>query len=414
MKSLGSLATESISLDQLKIYQLEKLKNILAIAYQNVSFYKKSFDDASFNPSFIKSLEDLNKVPMLTKKDLQENPIQSFLAVPKNQILRWHCSSGTTGQPVLSGYTSHDLDVWRAIMARALSSAGVRADDILINTHGYGLFTGGLGVHYGAEKLGCTIIPTSTGRTSLQVQLLKQMQATVLVGTPSYMLRIAHEIERQKINVNRDLNLRICICGAEPWSEARRREIEQRLNVVAFDLYGLTEVMGPGVASEHADQKGSLVVWEDHFYPEIIDGQLVITTLTREGMPIVRFKTGDITEFCNSSPFAFRSIRRIQSRTDEMIKIRGVSFYPSQIEELLSSHSQFSGFYKIVLSTVDHLDQVCVYIESDFSQNFALDLERIFWAKIGIKIKVNLCAPGSLESNRSKVTRLQDLRSFEK
>jgi len=413
MKALGPLATEGIGLDQLKIYQLEKLKKILEIAYLNVNFYKKSFDNASFNPTFIKSLEDLNKVPFLTKNDLRENPIQSFLATPVKQILRWHCSSGTTGQPILSGYTANDLDVWRIVMARALSSAGVRTDDVLINTHGYGLFTGGLGVHYGAEKLGCTIIPTSTGRTELQVQLLKQMQATVLVGTPSYILRIAQEIDKQKINVN-DLKLRICICGAEPWSEERRREIEQKLNVVALDLYGLTEVMGPGVASEHAYQKGSLVVWEDHFYPEIIDGQLVITTLTREGMPIIRFKTGDLTEFCNSSPLAFRSIRRIHSRNDEMIKIRGVSFYPSQIEELLSANPQFSGFYKIELSTADHLDQVCVYIESVLSQNFALDLERIFLSKLGIKIKVILCAPGSLENNGSKVSRLQDLRSLKK
>jgi phenylacetate-CoA ligase len=407
---------EKITESQLREYQLEQLKKTLRLAYASVPFYREKFDSAGFSPEKFKSLDDLASVPLLTKSEVNDLYPLGLLAQSRNQIARIHASSGTTGTPILAAYTAKDLETWGELMARCLHYAGIKKNSTVLITHTYGLFTGGLGVHYGAERLGCTVIPTSAGRTSLQARLIKDLQAEVLVGTPSYMLRIADEIERQKIDINGDLKLQICICGAEPWSEKLREEIEERLGVSAFDLYGLTEAIGPGVASEHREKKGQLVVWEDQFFPEVIEGELILTTLTKEAMPLVRFRTGDRTDFCKNSILPFRSIERISGRTDDMIKIRGIGVYPAQVEALLFQDGGFSGHYQMELYQKDRMDHLRILIEnapSRVEENLRKKMEETLLSGIGLKIEIVFCSPGTLERPGQKTLRIKDLREIE-
>lgn len=406
--------------------QLQKLKATLTAAYSGSRFYKKMYDQAGFDPRSVNQLKDITNVPFLTKEDVRNSYPFELLARPLDEIVRLHSSSGTSGTPTLHGLTAADIAMWSRVVTRALQYAGVQRQDILLNTHGYGLFTGGLGVHYGAEALGCTVVPTSSGRTALQVQLLIDLQATVLVGTPSYVLTIADEIERRGIDVKNDLNLRICICGAESWSENLRQDIERRLGVRALDLYGLSEVIGPGVASEHFDHQGKLIVWEDHFFPEIIDpttgdpvtdgeeGELVLTSLSKQGAPILRYRTGDLASFADTSaetfPVSFRSLRRIETRIDGMFKVKGVSLYSAQIENILFAHPHFSGHFEIELTTKDHLDHIRVRIETRASSTSSDEIAQLLKAMTGLSMEVVISETGSIARSTGKVQRVIDHR----
>jgi phenylacetate-CoA ligase len=339
-----------------------------------VAHYKKSFDAQGVHPSDLKTLADLAKFPFTTKADLRDNYPFGMFAVPRQQVARVHASSGTTGKPIVVGYTHQDIDHWANLMARSIRAAGGRAGDTCHIAYGYGLFTGGLGAHYGAERLGCMVVPMSGGQTEKQVQLIQDFQPGIIMVTPSYSLVIAEEFERQGIKPE-DISLKIGIFGAEPWGQGMRREIERKLGIDALDIYGLTEVMGPGVAAECIESKDGSVIWEDHFYPEIINpdtglvvadgewGELVFTSLSKEAMPVIRYRTRDLTRLLPPTSRSFRRMDRITGRSDDMLIVRGVNVFPSVIEEQILRDPRLGGTYQIVLSREGHLDTVEVRCE---------------------------------------------------
>jgi len=365
---------EIASRDEIAALQLQRLKWTLRHAYDNVPHYKKKFDDKGVHPDDLKTLADLAKFPFTTKSDLRDNYPFGMFAVPRQQVSRIHASSGTTGKPTVVGYTRKDIDNWADLAARSIRAAGGRAGDICHVAYGYGLFTGGLGAHYGAERLGCTVIPMSGGQTEKQVQLILDFQPDIIMVTPSYSLVIAEEFERLGVSPQ-DISLKVGIFGAEPWGEGMRAEIERKLGLDAVDIYGLSEVMGPGVACECIESKDGPVIWEDHFYPEIInpetgevvadgeEGELVFTSLSKEAMPVIRYRTRDLTSLLKPTSRSFRRMGRIVGRSDDMLIVRGVNVFPTQIEEQILRDKRLSGTYQIVLTRDGHLDDVEVRCE---------------------------------------------------
>ena len=365
---------ETASRDEIAALQLERLKWTLKHAYDNVPHYKKKFDDQGVHPDDLKTLADLAKFPFTTKIDLRDNYPFGLFAVPRTQVARVHASSGTTGKPIVVGYTLKDIDNWANLVARSIRAAGGRAGDTCHIAYGYGLFTGGMGAHYGAERLGCMVVPMSGGQTEKQVQLIQDFQPEIIMVTPSYSLVIAEEFERQGIKPE-DISLKIGIFGAEPWGHGMRDEIERKLGIDAIDIYGLTEVMGPGVACECIESKDGPVIWEDHFYPEIInpdtgevvadgeEGELVFTSLSKEAMPVIRYRTRDLTRLLPPTSRSFRRMDRITGRTDDMLIVRGVNVFPSVIEEQILRDKRLAGNYQILLTRDGHLDNVEVRCE---------------------------------------------------
>lgn len=365
---------ETASRDEIAALQLERMKWTLKHAYDNVQHYKQKFDEKGVHPDDLKTLADLAKFPFSTKIDLRDNYPFGLFAVPRTQVARVHASSGTTGKPIVVGYTIKDIDTWANLMARSIRAAGGRAGDTCHIAYGYGLFTGGLGAHYGAERAGCMVIPMSGGQTEKQVQLIQDFQPDIIMVTPSYSLVIAEEFERQGIKPE-DISLKIGIFGAEPWGHGMRDEIERKLGIDAIDIYGLTEVMGPGVACECIESKDGPVIWEDHFYPEIIDpetgevvadgeeGELVFTSLSKEAMPVIRYRTRDLTRLLPPTSRSFRRMDRITGRTDDMLIVRGVNVFPSVIEEQILRDKRLAGIYQILLTRDGHLDNVEVRCE---------------------------------------------------
>lgn len=365
---------ESASRDQISALQLERIKWTLKHAYDNVPHYKKKFDEKGVHPDDLKTLADLAKFPFTTKIDLRDNYPFGLFAVSRRKVARVHASSGTTGKPIVVGYTLKDIDTWANLMARSIRAAGGRAGDTCHIAYGYGLFTGGMGAHYGAERAGCMVVPMSGGQTEKQVQLIQDFQPEIIMVTPSYSLVIAEEFERLGIKPE-DISLKIGIFGAEPWGRGMRDEIERKLGIDAIDIYGLTEVMGPGVACECIESKDGPVIWEDHFYPEIInpdtgevladgeEGELVFTSLSKEAMPVIRYRTRDLTRLLPPTSRSFRRMDRITGRTDDMLIVRGVNVFPSVIEEQILRDKRLAGTYQIFLSRDGHLDNVEVRCE---------------------------------------------------
>ena len=407
---------ETASRDEVAALQLDRLRWTLQHAYDNVPHYRAAFDAKGVHPSDLKSLADLAKFPFTTKKDLRDNYPFGLFAVPRTQVVRVHASSGTTGKPTVVGYTKGDIDRWADLVARSIRAAGGRAGDIVHVAYGYGLFTGGLGAHYGAERLGCTVIPMSGGQTEKQVQLITDFKPDIIMVTPSYMQVIVEEFVRQGMDP-RAMSVKVGIFGAEPWTEAMRREIEGKAGIDAVDIYGLSEVMGPGVASECIESKDGPVIWEDHFYPEIIDpetgevlpdgseGELVFTTLTKEALPVIRYRTRDLTRLLPPTSRSFRRIGKIVGRSDDMLIIRGVNVFPTQIEEIVLAHPQLSGQYQIQVSREGPLDKVGVRCElqpgvvlspSDHQEVVTWVTHRIK-TLVGISTKVEVLPTDSIE-----------------
>lgn len=365
---------ETASRDEIAALQLERMKWTLKHAYENVPHYKQKFDEKGVHPDDLKTLADLAKFPFTTKTDLRDNYPFGLFAVPRNKVARIHASSGTTGKPIVVGYTLKDIDTWANLVARSIRAAGGRAGDTCHIAYGYGLFTGGMGAHYGAERAGCMVVPMSGGQTEKQVQLIQDFQPEIIMVTPSYSLVIAEEFERQGISPD-DISLKLGIFGAEPWGQGMRAEIERKLGIDAIDIYGLTEVMGPGVACECIESKDGPVIWEDHFYPEIIDpetgevvadgeeGELVFTSLSKEAMPVIRYRTRDLTRLLAPTSRSFRRMDRITGRTDDMLIVRGVNVFPSVIEEQILRDKRLAGTYQILLTRDGHLDNVEVRCE---------------------------------------------------
>jgi len=418
---------ERASKDELQALQLSRLKQTLQHAYDNVPHYKQAFDAAGVHPDDLKTLADLSKFPFTTKKDLRANYPFGMCAVPREQVARIHASSGTTGKPTVVGYTLKDIDTWANLVARSIRAAGGRAGDLVHVGYGYGLFTGGLGAHYGVERMGGTVIPMSGGQTEKQVQLITDFQPSIIMCTPSYMQVVIEEFERQGLDAKAS-SLKLGIFGAEPWTEAMRHEIETNAGIDAVDIYGLSEVMGPGVASECIESKDGPVIWEDHFYPEIIDpetgellpdgseGELVFTSLTKEALPIIRYRTRDLTRLLPPTSRSMRRMGKIVGRSDDMLIIRGVNVFPTQIEEIVLQHSQLSGQYQLVVTRDGHLDAVQVRCELlptatiSAAEAQAWLTERIK-TRVGISTQVSVEAPNSIERTLvGKARRVVDLR----
>ncbi len=415
---------ETASVDELRALQLERLQWSVRHAYDNVPHYRTSLDAAGVHPDDVKSLADLARLPFTTKADLRENYPFGMFAVPRNEVLRVHASSGTTGRPTVVGYTKADLDTWAQVVARSIRAAGGRAGHVLHNAYGYGLFTGGLGAHAGAELLGCTVVPVSGGMTERQVQLIRDFEPDIIMVTPSYMLSIIDEMERQGLDP-RSTSLKVGIFGAEPWTNDMRREMEQRLDMHAVDIYGLSEVIGPGVASECVETKDGLHVWEDHFYPEVVDpvtgevrpdgeeGELVFTSLTKQAMPVLRYRTRDLTRLLPGTARSMRRIEKITGRSDDMIILRGVNLFPTQIEELILRVPALSPHFQCVLGRTGNLDDLTVVVEhrEDAVPGEAGEsLRRLVKNSIGVTIAVDVVAPGGIERSVGKMKRIVDNR----
>src|SRR5580704_3995260 len=422
---------EKASADELAALQLSRLKDAVCHAYDRVPCYKDKFDAAGVHPGDLKALADIAKFPFTTKQDLRENYPFGMLAVPMDEIIRIHASSGTTGKPTVVAYTRKDIDTWSQLMARSIRAAGGRSTDKIHVAYGYGLFTGGLGAHYGGEYLGATVIPVSGGFTERQVQLIVDFRPDIIMVTPSYMLAIADEFERQGFRPA-DCSLRIGIFGAEPWTESMRAEIERRMGLQALDLYGLSEVMGPGVGQECADSRDGLTVWEDHFFPEIIDpdtgrvlpdgevGELVFTSLTKEAMPVIRYRTRDLTRLLPGTARTMRRIERIKGRSDDMLIIRGVNLFPSQIEAVLGREPQLAPHYVLEVRRPQNLDELEVLVEMrpEFSGKLSADeisalaqkAQHLVKAYIGITATVRVLEPGTIERSQGKAKRVIDKR----
>ena len=424
----GLDAIESASRDEISALQLNRLRWSIAHAYQNVTHYRQAFDSAGVHPSDLKDLTDLTRFPFLVKSDLRGHYPFGMFAVPREQVVRIHASSGTTGQPTVVGYTRKDIDTWTGLVARSIYAAGGRPGQIVHVAYGYGLFTGGLGCHYGAERLGCSVVPLSGGQTEKQAQLIVDFRPHIIMVTPSYMLTIAEELERRGISA-RNCPLRVGILGAEPWSEAMRQEIERRVGLAAVDIYGLSEVMGPGVASECVETKDGLVLWEDHFYPEIIDpetgavlpdgteGELVLTSLTKEAFPVIRYRTRDRTRLLPPTARSMRRLARINGRTDDMLIIRGVNVFPSQLEELILKCGTFSPAYLIEVERAGHLDRLTLNVEwasepagTAAEEAAANTLAHHVKSSVGISVHVRILAPNTLERSVGKARRVIDRR----
>ncbi len=423
---------EKASADELRALQLERLRWSLRHAYEKVPHYRKSFDAAGVHPGDLKDPAHLAKFPFTGKADLRANYPFGMFAVPMEDIVRVHASSGTTGKPTVVGYTKQDIDTWSAVMARSIRAAGGRSTDIIHIAYGYGLFTGGLGAHYGAEALGATVVPVSGGMTERQVQLIRDFKPDIIMSTPSYLLVIGDEFARQGLDPAQ-CGLRVGIFGAEPWTESMRTELEKRFGLAALDLYGLSEVIGPGVAQECIETRDGLTVWEDHFYPEIIDpqsgaalpdgqnGELVLTSLTKIGMPVIRYRTRDLTRLLPGTARSMRRMARVTGRTDDMLIIRGVNVFPSQIEELLLKQERLSPHYVLEVRRDGHLDALDVVVErrpetagpSSVAAGTAIeqDVERLIKGYIGVSAKVRVVEPGTVQRSQGKAVRVIDKRS---
>jgi len=414
--------------------QLARMKAILKRTYENVPYYKKRFDEIKFKPGEIKSLEDIRKLPFTTKTDLREGYPFGLFAVPRREIVEVHTSSGTTGKPTVSGYTKKDIEIWGEVVARALTMCGATKDDIIQNGYGYGLFTGGLGVHYGAQRIGATVIPISAGQTKRHLDIMQDFGSTILTCTPSYALYLTEAAEEAGINIKK-LKLKAGCFGAEMWTDRMRDEIEKRFHLIALNIYGLTEIIGPGVAQE-CEQKNGLHIFEDHFYPEVVSpetleplpegekGELVLTTLTREGMPMIRFRTRDITtlrrEICKCGRTLVR-MDRITGRTDDMLKIRGVLVFPYQIEKALLEIKGVEPHYQIIVTRPHHLDEIEVQVETSkklFSdevrhlEEVRKKIENRIENSIGLRVKVTLVEPKTLPRSEGKAKRVIDKRQL--
>jgi phenylacetate-CoA ligase len=420
---------ETASRDELAALQLERLRWTVRHSYDNVSSYRSAFDAAGVGPDDCRTLDDLRAFPFTTKDDLREGYPFGMFAVPREQVTRIHASSGTTGLPTVVGYTARDIDMWANVCARSIRAAGGRRGDIVHVAYGYGLFTGGLGAHYGAERLGCTVIPVSGGMTERQVRLIVDFEPDVIMVTPSYMLAIVDELEREGIDPT-STSLKVGIFGAEPWTEEMRRELETRLDMHAVDIYGLSEVIGPGVASECVETKDGLHVWEDHFYPEVIDpvtgnvlsdgerGELVFTSLTKEAMPVIRYRTGDLTRLLPGTARSMRRMEKITGRSDDMIILRGVNVFPMQVEELILRTPGLSPHFQLVLSRPGRLDELTVRVEAradagaaDQRARAEAALGRMVKENIGVTVAVDVVEPGAIERSQGKAQRVLDLRA---
>jgi phenylacetate-CoA ligase len=418
---------ERASLDELRALQLERLKWSVRHAYENVAHYRGTFDAAGAHPDDLRTLEDLAKFPFLRKQDFRANYPFGLFAVPREKIVRLHASSGTTGKPTVVGYTASDIDTWANLVARSIRAAGGRPGDIVHIAYGYGLFTGGLGAHYGAERLGCTVVPMSGGQTEKQVQLIGDFQPRVIMVTPSYMLAIAEEMLRQGIDPASS-SLEIGIFGAEPWTEGMRAEIERTLDLDAVDIYGLSEVMGPGVAQECVETKDGPCIWEDHFYPEVIDpetgavlpdgeeGELVFTSLTKQALPVIRYRTRDLTKLLAPTARSMRRMAKITGRSDDMMIVRGVNVFPTQIEELILRCEGLAAHYQIELTREGRLDVLTVHVESapDAAaarrEAAAAQLSQLIKNLVGVTAGVAVKEPGAIERSLGKAKRVVDNR----
>ena len=420
---------EKASIDELRALQLKRLQATLHHAYNNSSAYRVKFDAAGVHPSDCKSLADLAKFPFTSKADLRDNYPFGMLSVPRQQCVRIHASSGTTGKPTVVAYTQNDINTWAQMVARSIRAAGARKGDMVHVSYGYGLFTGGLGAHYGAERLGLTVVPFGGGQTERQVQLIQDFKPDIIMVTPSYMLAIADEFERQGLSAA-ECSLRLGIFGAEPWTNDMRRAIEKRCGIDAVDIYGLSEVMGPGVASECVETKDGPTIWEDHFYPEIIHpetgqpvadgemGELVFTSLSKEALPIIRYRTRDLTRLLPGTARTMRRMEKITGRSDDMMIVRGVNVFPSQIEEFILKRPELAPHYQCVLTRDGPMDNLKVVIEtrpgtdpqSDAAQAAARQLQHDVKTFVGTTIAVELKAEGGVERSQGKAKRVVDLR----
>ena len=421
---------ESASRDEIAALQLQRLKWSLRHAYDNVPHYKRTFDAKGVHPDDLKTLADLAKFPFTSKSDLRDNYPFGLFAVPRSQVARVHASSGTTGKPTVVGYTKNDVDVWADCVARSIRASGGCPGDMVHVAYGYGLFTGGLGAHYGAERLGCTVIPMSGGQSEKQVQLITDFKPDIIMVTPSYCLALAEEFEKQGLDPAQS-SLAIGIFGAEPWTNAMRQDIEKRMGIDAVDIYGLSEVMGPGVANECVESKDGPVIWEDHFYPEIIDpktgevlpdgseGELVFTSLSKEAMPVIRYRTRDLTKLLPPTSRSMRRMAKITGRSDDMMIIRGVNVFPSQIEELILRQPDLAPHYQCVITRPGHLDELTVRVETTLRfvhagiasrqqviRNLTEDIKNL----IGVSARVELNDPGAIERSLGKAKRVVDKR----
>lgn len=421
---------EQASRDEIEALQLDRLRRTLRHAYDHAPHYRRKFDAAGVRPEDLGGLSDLSRFPYTTKQDFREQYPFGMFAVPREQVVRIHASSGTTGKPTVVGYTARDIDTWSDLMARSLRAAGARPGDIVHVAYGYGLFTGGLGAHYGAERLGCTVIPVSGGMTERQVQLIQDFRPDIIMVTPSYMLNIIEEFVKQGLDPVA-CSLQVGIFGAEPWTEAMRREIESRAGIDAVDIFGLSEVMGPGVANECIESKDGPVIWEDHFYPEIIDpatgdvlpdgqeGELVITSLTKEALPVIRYRTRDLTRLLPPTARSMRRIGKITGRSDDMLIIRGVNVFPTQIEELILRQPELAPHYQLEVTRQSHLDALTVIVEmqpalhsadSRAQAAAAQALQHHIKSYVGVSAEVRLLSPGEVERSAGKARRVIDRR----
>jgi phenylacetate-CoA ligase len=423
------VASTALTGDELQALQLERLRATLARVYENVPHYRRAFDEAGVRPDDLETLGDLARFPFTTKEDLRANYPFGLFAVPREDVVRIHASSGTTGKPTVVGYTRQDIDVWAELVARSLEAAGARRGDLVHVVYGYGLFTGGLGMHYGAERLGCTVVPMSGGMTDRQVRLIEDFRPRIVMVTPSYFLAIVDEMERLGVDPAQT-SLELGIFGAEPWTNEMRREIEERCAMDAVDLYGLSEVLGPGVAAESVETKDGLHVWEDHFYPEVVDpvtlapvadgeqGELVFTSLTKEAMPVVRYRTRDVTRLLPGTALApHRRMERVTGRSDDMMIVRGVNVFPSQIEEQILRTPGLTPHYLCVLERPGRLDTLTVRVEAaddTWGEGVAgrgVELAKRVKAAVGVTIAVDVVAPGAIERSQGKARRIDDRRA---
>ncbi|MFI8189233.1 phenylacetate--CoA ligase PaaK [Streptomyces sp. NPDC085946] len=418
---------ERLDADALREVQLRRLRASLRHAYENVPFYRDSFDRAGIRPEDCRSLADLARFPFTTKADLRDTYPYGMFAVPRDRVRRIHASSGTTGRPTVVGYTDNDLSLWADMVARSIRAAGGRPGDTVHVAYGYGLFTGGLGAHYGAERLGCTVVPASGGMTARQVRLVTDLEPAVIMVTPSYMLTLLDEFERQGVDP-RGTSLRVGIFGAEPWTEEMRREIEERSGIDAVDIYGLSEVIGPGVAQECVETKDGLHIWEDHFYPEVVDpvtgevlpegerGELVFTSLTKEAMPVIRYRTRDLTRLLPGTARVFRRMEKVTGRSDDMVILRGVNLFPTQIEEIVLRTPGVAPHFQLRLTREGRLDALTVRAEArpgagpEVRRAAARSLRAAVKDGVGVSVEVEIVDPESLERSVGKIRRIVDLR----
>ena len=413
---------ESASIDELRAIQLQRLTDTLDHAYTSVAHYRQAFDAAGVAPADLRDLEDLARFPLLTKADLRDNYPFGLFAVPRSEVVRIHASSGTTGKPTVAGYTAGDIDVWARLMARSIYAAGGRPGDVAHVAYGYGLFTGGLGAHYGAEKLGCTVVPVSGGQTERQVTLIEDFGPRIILVTPSYCLNLIDEMESRGIDP-RSCSLEVGIFGAEPWTHELRAEIEQRLGIDAVDIYGLSEVMGPGVAQECVETKDGPTLWEDHFYPEIVDpgtgeplpdgefGELVLTALTKRGQPVIRYRTRDLTRLLPGTARPMRRIERISGRSDDMLIVRGVNVFPSQIEAEVLKVGGLTPHFQIEVDRSGNLAQLTVRVERSpagrrSGDELADELAGHVKGNIGVTVDVIVAEPGAVPRSAGKAQRV--------